>query len=256
MRGEAVVRGDVVDRRDGAAVARPEEVLRPGEPGREVLHAVAGVRLGRDVGEPERAHGVAVAVVPLAERRRELAGPPAVHPDVPRLGDVLHPREHRVGAQGDEEGVVDVVVVVPAAGERDGEVEAEAVDVDLLHPVAQRVQHHPGDDRVAQVEGVAAAGDVDVVPALVEPVVGARVEAAPAEGRPLVTAELGGVVVDDVEDDLDAGAVQVADHRLDLVEDTLRVGRVGVAGVRGRRSRGCCSPSGWSARAGRARARW
>ena len=87
----------------------------------------------------------------------------------------------------------------------------------LLHPVAQRVEHHPADHRVAQVEGVAAAGDVDVVAALVEAVVGAVVQAAPRQRR-AGAALLGGVVVDDVEDHLDALAVQQLDHALELVE--------------------------------------
>jgi hypothetical protein len=34
--------------------------------------------------------------------------------------------------------------------------------VDLLDPVPQRVQNHPADHRVTQVDGVAAAGDVDI----------------------------------------------------------------------------------------------
>ena len=43
---------------------------------------------------------------------------------------------------------------------------------------------------------------------------------------------LGGVVVDDVEDDLDALAVQELDHALQLVDGTLRVlrGRIGTMG--------------------------
>ena len=90
---------------------------------------------------------VAEAVVPLREGRREVTGAPAVDPDVPGLGDELVPREHRVGAQRDEERVVGVVGVVLAAAEGHGEVEAEAVDVALLHPVAQRVEHHPRHDR-------------------------------------------------------------------------------------------------------------
>ena len=183
-----------------------EEVPRAGEAGGEVLHAVAQCwpwAWARHVAEPEVAHGVAEAVVPLRERRRELAGAPAVHPDVPRLGDELDARQHRVGAQRDEERVVGVELVVASAAQGDGEVEAEAVDVALLHPVAQRVEHHPADDGVAQVEGVAAAGDVDVAAALVEAVVGALVQAAPRQGGAGAVL-LGGVVVDDVEDHLDA----------------------------------------------------
>ena len=139
LRGEAVVGGDEVHRGDRPAVAGAEEVLRPGQSRREVMHPVArlGVVVAAEVGEPERPDRVPVAVVPLAEGRRELAGAPAVHADVPRLGDVLHPRQERVGPQRDEERVVGVVLVGAAPRQRDGEVEAEPVDVALLHPVTQ-----------------------------------------------------------------------------------------------------------------------
>ena len=137
--------------------------------------------------------------------------------------------------------MVTVVGVVLAAAEGHGEVEAEAVDVALLHPVAERVEHHPGDDGVGEVEGVAAAGDVDVLPAAVEAVVGALVEAAPRE-RHHVAGVLGGVVVDDVEQHLDAGGVQVLDHGLELVEHALRVGRRGVGGVGGEEAHRVVAP--------------
>ena len=95
------------------------------------------------------------------------------------------------------------------AGQRGGQVEPEAVDVHLGDPVAQRVHDQPQRLVVADVEAVAGAGGVVVV-ALVaghQPVVGLVVDAAEGQGRAQVVA-LGGVVVDDVEDDLDAGAVQ------------------------------------------------
>jgi hypothetical protein len=84
---------------------------------------------------------------------------------------------------------------------------------------------------VAQVQGVAAAGDVDVLAPLVEAVVGPVVEAAPRQAAARL-ALLGGVVVDDVEDHLEALGVQLPDHRLELVEDALRVRGGGIPGVR------------------------
>ena len=69
----------------------------------------------------------------------------------------------------------------------------------------------------AHVERVAAAGEVHVVARVVrqQPVVGRVVDAAQRQRRAELVA-LGGVVVDDVEDDLDAGRVQGAHHRLEL----------------------------------------
>ncbi len=68
-----------------------------------------------------------------------------------------------------------------------------------------------------RVQGVAGPGVVDVAAGIVgvEPVVGGVVDAAEAERRALVVA-LGGVVVDHVQDHLDAGGVQAPHHGLEL----------------------------------------
>jgi hypothetical protein len=92
------------------------------------------------------------------------------------------------------------VEAVAHAAEHRREVEAEAVDAHLLHPVAQRVQHELRHARVRHVQRVAAAAVVfaaarvvgrEAVPALV-------VQAAEAQRRPVFVA-LGRVVVDHVE---------------------------------------------------------
>ena len=173
---------------------------------------------------PEVAQRVAVAVVPLHPRRRERPHLVAVHRRVPRLGDQLHVPQHRVLVDRGEERAVHVDVV-PGAGQRRGEVEAEPVDVHLGDPVAQRVHDEPQRAEVGGVDGVAAAGDVPVgvahrARALVEADV-----VEPAEGvRRPVRPALGGVVVDDVEDHLDAGGVEVLHHLLEL-GDLLRRAR-------------------------------
>ena len=69
-------------------------------------------------------------------------------------------------------------------------------------------------------QGVAGAGIVDVV-ALVarhQPVIAGVVDAAKAQRRPHLVA-FAGVIVDDVEDDLDPGLVQARHHRLELRQD-------------------------------------
>ena len=75
------------------------------------------------------------------------------------------------------------------------------------------------------VQRVAAAGEVHVVARLpgLQPVVDAVVDAAQRQRRPEVVA-LGGVVVDHVEDDLDAGRVQRAHHHLELAHRVERRG--------------------------------
>ncbi len=88
----------------------------------------------------------------------------------------------------------------------------------LEHPVAQRVHDQLQRVRVADVQAVAGAGVVGVVPLVLvlEAVVGGVVDAAHREGGPEVVA-LGGVVVDHVEDDLDAGGVERTHHALELL---------------------------------------
>ena len=231
--GEAVVRGDEADRGEGRPLG--EEVTAAHEPGREVAHPRTAHLARRErprVGEPEVARGVAEAVVPLRPRPRELPGAPAVRADVPGLGDVQHPGEHRVLPQRDEEGVLRVEAEVVTPPERHREVVPEAVDVALLHPVAKGVQHHLPRRGVGEVEGVAASGDVDVTARLVEAVVAGSREAAPAQRR-AAGALLGRVVVDDVEQHLDAGGVEQLDHALELTDHLVRVRIARIGRVRG-----------------------
>ncbi len=73
------------------------------------------------------------------------------------------------------------------------------------------------------------------------PVVRGVVDALHRQHRPEVVA-LGGVVVDDVEDDLDAGPVQRLDHPLELADLCAALARGGVAGVRGEETHGAVAP--------------
>ena len=68
------------------------------------------------------------------------------------------------------------------APEGGGEIEAKAVHVHLLDPVAQRVHHEPKRRRLLQIERVPAPGVVDVVRAVIgQPVVRGVVDAAEAQ---------------------------------------------------------------------------
>ncbi len=110
--------------------------------------------------------------------------------------------------------------VVQLARQRRRQVEAEAVDVHLEHPVAQAVHDELQHVRVPHVQRVAGAGVVHVVAALVgdEPVVRRVVDALERQHRPEMVA-FGGVVVDHVEDHLDPGLV----HRLHQVLELLHL---------------------------------
>ena len=100
---------------------------------------------------PEVADGVAVVAVPLGPLRREVADLVAAGADVPRLGDQLDLADDRVLLHELEERR-EPVDLVELAGQRRGEVEAEAVDVHLGDPVAQRVHDQLQRVRVAHVE--------------------------------------------------------------------------------------------------------
>src|SRR5688572_24060883 len=220
---EAVVRGDEVDAGPGLAAAVAEDVGRGAQARRE--------RGRRGLRAPEVAHRVAELVVPLRPARREAPELVAPRAAVPGLGDHLHPREHRVLQAGLHEAVVGVEAAW-LAREDGAQVEAEAVDVHVLDPVAQAVGDHLDHHRVREVERVAGTGVVDVVALLVrhQPVVGGVVDAAEGERRAPLAA-LGGVVVDDVDDHFEAGVVEARHHLLEFLQALRRVG--GVARVRG-----------------------
>src|SRR6185503_14481564 len=87
------------------------------------------------------------------------------------------------------------------------------------------------------------AGVVAVVERLfgLEPVIGAVVDAAKTQGRSLMIA-FGRVVIDDIENDLDAGAVQRADHLAELANLCRRITTAGVLGVRRKETDGVVAP--------------
>ena len=214
---EAVVADHVVHRFGRLAAPRLEQVGRSRQPLRELTsRAVAS--------QPEGARGVAEAVVPLQPAAREVAELVAAHADVPGLGDPLHAREHRVLQHGLEERGIALEAMV-AASEHRRQVEAKAIDMHLLDPEAQAVHHHLQHARLADVQRVAAAGEVVAAPVGIQAVAAGLVEAAPGDRRPALVA-LGAVVVDHVQQHLDAGGVQPAHH---LAELGARVGRGGVA---------------------------
>ena len=206
---EAVVGGDEVDRGDRLAAAVLVEVAGAGEARGELAE-------GRALATPEVADGVAVLAVPLGPQGREVADLVAAVADVPGLGDQLDLADHRVLLDEVEERR-QLVDLVELAGQRRREVEPETVDVHLGHPVAQRVHDQLQHVRVAHQQAVAGARGVVVVRLVLvdEAVVGRVVDAAEADGRAELVA-LGGVVVDHVEDDLDARLVQRLDHALEL----------------------------------------
>ena len=93
-----------------------------------------------------------------------------------------------------------------------------------------------------EINGVAAAGPVHVIRKilLLQPIVGAVVEAAQAHRRPVFVA-FDGVVEHDVENDFEPCLVQRAHHRLEFghrIFDSVTAGPV-------QTTRASCNPSSW-----------
>jgi hypothetical protein len=145
-------RDDVVDRlqRRAARAGR-------GPTSRQALRELAARAVAA---QPEGARGVAEAVVPLQPAAREAAHLVAAGADVPGLGDQLDAGQHRVLQHGALKKGPSRSKPVIAAAQHRRQVEAEAVDVHLLHPVAQAVHHQLQHARVAHVQRVAAAAPV------------------------------------------------------------------------------------------------
>ena len=80
---------------------------------------------------------------------------------------------------------------------------------------------------MAEIERVAGPSVVDVVTRLIreKPIVGAVIEAFEGKGRPEFI-PLGGVVVDDVQDDFETAVVEARDHLLEFAQRVRNVGRI------------------------------
>ena len=117
------------------------------------------------------------------------------------------------------------VALVQLARKRRGQVEAEAVDVHLQRPVPQAVHDQLQHARMHHVERVAGAGEIHVLARIVghQPVVRRVVDPAKRERRPEPPA-LGGVVVNDVENDFDPRRVQRLHHGLELGQPAIAAG--------------------------------
>ena len=109
--------------------------------------------------------------------------------------------------------------------QRGGQVEAESVHAVGLNPPAQAVHDHLHDVRIAHVEGVATAAGIEMAAVMVQGVPGRMVQAAPGQGGSQGVA-FRAVVVDHVENDLDAVPVQRVDHGSEL---GTHAGVVGIA---------------------------
>ena len=168
---EAVVSGDEIEARARAPAIVCVEIAAAGQSRGQLADRAA-------VAFPKAPHAVAILAVPLGPEHGKIADLIAVRPEIPRLGDELHLREHRVLVD-DIEKRAEAIDLPQLAGERAGEIEAEAIDVHFQHPIAQRIHDELQRARVRDVERIAASGEIDVARAVVgQPVVGGVIDAA------------------------------------------------------------------------------
>ena len=232
---EAVVRRDEVDAGGRMAAVMLIEIGTAGEARGEFrergIHAA-----------PIIARRVAVFAVPFRPARRKIADLIAAVADIPRLGNQLDAGNERVLVDNIEKRAEPVNrVKLPRKG--GGEVESEAVHMHVLNPIAQAVHNQAQHVRVHHVQRVARAGEIHVIAALVvnKPVIGRIVNAAKAEhGAEMIP--LGGVIIDDIQNHLDSGAVQGFHHFLELRDLLAADAERGKARVRREKADGVVAP--------------
>src|SRR6476469_10063084 len=218
---ETIMGGDEIHARPGPAPALVEEVAR-------TRNARGKIGQFSFIPLPEGAYRIAKLVVPFGPSRRELTDLVSARADIPGLGDQLYAGEDRILPAGVEKSAP-FVEAIGFAREDGGKIEAEAVNPHLRRPVSQRIRHHLEHARMGEVDRVSRAGVVDVVTLLVrhQTVIVRVVDALERKRRPQLVA-LSRVVVDHVEDQLDARGVKLVHHFFEFVGER----RVEVAWLR------------------------
>ena len=219
--GKSVVAGGVVYARPGAAPGMFEQVAR-------TMQAAGQFRQLVRVTAPKAANGITIAVVPLAPAGGKSAQLIAPGADVPGFRDQLDAGERRILRQGLEEWRARIEAAFLAA-ENGSEIEAETVDPHLPGPVAQAVHDQPQHLGMGDIDGVAAAAVIDIETSVAgQQLVIAEVVDALVAQRGAEMIAFAGMVVDDVENDFEAGVVKAADHFAEFV----RAARAEIGGVR------------------------
>ena len=131
---KTVMDGDVVDTGTRRAAVMVEQIGGGGHAARHFTDQAA-------FAAPVASHRRTVAIIPLRPLRGKRADLIAAEPEVPGLGDEFYRRQHRVLSHRGQEGGI-AIEAVRLARQRGREVEAEAVDVAHLNPVAQRIHDH------------------------------------------------------------------------------------------------------------------
>ena len=176
--------------------------------------------------QPEAAYGIAIVVVPFGKQRREVPHLVAAFTNVPRLGNQLHPREHR--AVFDRLKQRRLLAEPRRAAHHRRQVKTKTVDVERFHPIFQAFIRKMRHRRMAEVERVTATGPVVVITILSDPIIATVINSAHGERRTVEIA-FRAVVQHHVQNHFDTGRMKRFHRITKLVPRLVRVD--GVAGV-------------------------
>ena len=149
----------------------------------------------------------------------------AIGPNIPRFCDEQQVLENGIDIERLEEGRLGREAGRAAPKDR-GEIEAKAVDPGLARPDPHGIENEAQAGIAFRFERVAAARIIDEAEAGVMAIIARRIETAQRQRRPLGIA-FAGMIVDDVEYDLQSGLVQALHRLADLGEAARRQARVG-----------------------------
>ena len=161
--------------------------------------------------------GVAVLAVPFspASPRRERAYL-IQSARIPRLGNEFGLAKYRVVRQGFQKRRIRHRIAVLVASEDGCKVKPESIHVIIRHPITQRIHNHVAHVGVVAVQGVATAGEVEIITILREHIVRLVVDATVRNVRAVFVA-LGGVVEHNVKYNFDALGVETLDEVFQLI---------------------------------------
>ena len=128
--------------------------------------------------------------------------------DIPGLGNQLEVTQQRILLYRLQQRCPGIETVI-ASRKRSCEIETKSVHASCFRVVTQDIHRETEHCRLIECERVATTGVVDIARGVTcdAPIVGRVVEATQRDGRPERIA-FAGVIEDDVENYLDAGAVQ------------------------------------------------
>ena len=153
VEGKTVVSGDEIDAGMRAATIVLIQIGRTGQTISQLADQPA-------LTAPVITHHIAVFTIPFAPADGELTHLITVFAHIPRLGDQLNPRQHRVLLDHVHEGSILIDQTVRFSRQRSGQIEAETVHVHLLHPVTQAVHHHLQHARMRGIQRITATGEI------------------------------------------------------------------------------------------------